>query len=223
MAGRQHPRPPDLARDTHGVRSSHAVPAPAFRALPATTFTDPGSTRGPGRTQSPSRRDDGVIRTIPLSPKTSCVKPQAGIAAGGLPSSAARSVLRTALWVTVAPAIRWVAVRSGRGPDGSGMVTVMCCCSAVSWGVPVCRQAPEEGKERGRGCASRGGGCGRGRGQRRTGQPPTGSSASRSGPGWRVRCAAACCMPSETRRRCACRCAATGACPPSAAIASRCG
>ena len=54
-----------------------------------------------------------------------------GVAAGGLLSSAARSALRAALWVTAAPAIRWVAVTSGRGPEGVGMVTVMCCCRAV--------------------------------------------------------------------------------------------
>ena len=47
------------------------------------------------------------------------------VADGGVPSSAARSALRAARWVTAVPAIRWVAVRSGRGPDGPGMVTVM--------------------------------------------------------------------------------------------------
>ena len=46
----------------------------------------------------------------------------------GLPSSASRSALRAAGSVTAAPAIRWVAARSGRGPDELGMVTVMCCC-----------------------------------------------------------------------------------------------
>jgi hypothetical protein len=34
------------------------------------------------------------------------------------------------LGLTAAPAIRWVAARSGTGPDGVGMVTVMCCCRA---------------------------------------------------------------------------------------------
>jgi hypothetical protein len=42
--------------------------------------------------------------------------------------SAAR---RAAGVVTAAPAIRWVAARSGQEPHGSGMVTVMCCCSPV--------------------------------------------------------------------------------------------
>jgi hypothetical protein len=56
-----------------------------------------------------------------------------GIAAVGVPSSAARSALRAALRVTASPAIRWVAGRSGRGPDGPGTVTSTCCCR------PVCR------------------------------------------------------------------------------------
>ena len=43
-----------------------------------------------------------------------------GLADVGLPSSAARSALRAARGVTAAPAIRWVAARSGTGPDGSG-------------------------------------------------------------------------------------------------------
>jgi hypothetical protein len=38
--------------------------------------------------------------------------------------------LRAARWVTVAPAIRWVAARSGTGPDELGMITVMWRCSA---------------------------------------------------------------------------------------------
>src|SRR5947209_13960511 len=50
----------------------------------------------------------------------------AGVADVGLRSSAARSVLRAALRVTAAPAIRWVAAMSGTGPDGVGMVTVRC-------------------------------------------------------------------------------------------------
>jgi hypothetical protein len=53
------------------------------------------------------------------------------IADAGLLSSAARSALRAARGVTVAPAIRWVARTSGRGPDVVGMVTAMCCCSPV--------------------------------------------------------------------------------------------
>jgi hypothetical protein len=66
------------------------------------------------------------------------------IAAGGWLPSAARSALRAALWVTAAPAIRWVARMSGRGPDGSGTVTAMCCCRPVwragSYGVWDCQQ-----------------------------------------------------------------------------------
>jgi hypothetical protein len=66
------------------------------------------------------------------------------IAAGGWLSSAARSAVRAALWVTAAPAIRWVARMSGRGPDGSGTVTAMCCCRPVwragSYGVWDCQQ-----------------------------------------------------------------------------------
>ena len=46
------------------------------------------------------------------------------LADGGLRSSAGRSALRAALRVTAAPAIRWVAARSGMGPDAVGMVTV---------------------------------------------------------------------------------------------------
>jgi hypothetical protein len=71
-------------------------------------------------------------------------QPPGVIADVGLPSSAARSALRAALWVTAALAIRWVAARSGRGPDGVGMVTVMCCCRARwragSYGIRSCQQ-----------------------------------------------------------------------------------
>ena len=66
-----------------------------------------------------------------------------GLAAAGLPSSAARSALRAALRVTAAPAIRWVAAVSGRGPEGVGMVTVTWRCSAWwragSYGTPSCQ------------------------------------------------------------------------------------
>lgn len=58
-------------------------------------------------------------------------QPPAWIADVGWPSSALRSALRAALWVTTAPAIRWVAGMSGWGPDGVGMVTAMCCCRPV--------------------------------------------------------------------------------------------
>ena len=67
----------------------------------------------------------------------------AGLADGGLLSSAARSALRAALRVTAAPAIRWVAARSGTGPDGVGMVTVTWRCSARwragSYGMRSCQ------------------------------------------------------------------------------------
>ena len=67
----------------------------------------------------------------------------AGLADVGLPSSAARSALRAALRVTAAPAIRWVAARSGTGPDEVGIVTVTCRCSARwragSYGTPSCQ------------------------------------------------------------------------------------
>jgi hypothetical protein len=62
-------------------------------------------------------------------------QPPTEIVDAGLLSSAGRSARWAALWVTAVPAIRWVAARSGRGPDGVGMVTVMCCCSPVwRWG-----------------------------------------------------------------------------------------
>ena len=57
-------------------------------------------------------------------------QPPSALADVDLPSSAARSALSAALWVTAAPAIRWVAARSGTGPDAVGMVTVTCRCSA---------------------------------------------------------------------------------------------
>ena len=52
------------------------------------------------------------------------------IADVGLLSSGSRSALRAACSVTAAPSIRWVAARSGTGPDGVGMVSVQCCCRA---------------------------------------------------------------------------------------------
>ena len=47
-------------------------------------------------------------------------QPRRAIADVGLPSSALRSALRAARWVTAAPAIRWVAAASGRGPTRRG-------------------------------------------------------------------------------------------------------
>jgi hypothetical protein len=71
-------------------------------------------------------------------------QPPSAVADAGLPSSASRSALRAASSVTAAPAIRSVAARSGRGPDGVGMVTAMCCCRprwrAGSYGVRSCQQ-----------------------------------------------------------------------------------
>ena len=47
-------------------------------------------------------------------------QPPCVVADVGLPSSASRSSLRSALWVTAAPSIRWVAAVSGREPDELG-------------------------------------------------------------------------------------------------------
>jgi len=57
-------------------------------------------------------------------------QPPGGIADVGLSSSASRSALRATGSVTAAPSIRWMAGRSGTGPDGVGTVTVQCCCRA---------------------------------------------------------------------------------------------
>ncbi len=80
----------------------------------------------------------------PRAPALHDINLLGGVADVGLPSSAARSALRAALRVTAAPAIRWVAARSGTGPDGVGMVTVTCRCSARcragSYGVWSCQQ-----------------------------------------------------------------------------------
>ena len=57
-------------------------------------------------------------------------QPPSALADVDLPSSAARSALSGRPWVTAAPVIRWVAARSGTGPDAVGMVTVTCRCSA---------------------------------------------------------------------------------------------
>ena len=71
-------------------------------------------------------------------------QPRSAIADVGLPSSALRSALRAARWVTAAPAIRWVAAVSGRGPDEVGIVTVAWRCSARwragSYGTRSCQQ-----------------------------------------------------------------------------------
>jgi hypothetical protein len=52
-------------------------------------------------------------------------------------------LVRAARWVTAAPAVRWVAARSGTGPDEVGMVMVMWRCSARcragSYGVRFCQ------------------------------------------------------------------------------------
>ena len=61
-------------------------------------------------------------------------QPPSAVADAGLPSSASRSALRAASSVTAAPAIRSVAARSGRGPDGVGMVTAMCGSSSLRVG-----------------------------------------------------------------------------------------
>ena len=57
----------------------------------------------------------------------------------GLPSSASRSALRAAVSVTAAPSIRWVAARSGQGPDlvdGDGDVVLQgAVAGGVVWGV----------------------------------------------------------------------------------------
>ena len=57
-----------------------------------------------------------------------CHQPSGVLAGVGLPSSASRLALRATGSVTASPAIRWVAARSGLGPDELGMVTAMCCC-----------------------------------------------------------------------------------------------
>jgi hypothetical protein len=47
-------------------------------------------------------------------------QPPSALADVGLPSSASRSALRAALWVTAAPVIRWVAAVSAGGPTRWG-------------------------------------------------------------------------------------------------------
>jgi hypothetical protein len=75
-------------------------------------------------------RADGWRRRSVCRPRRPVSTLYAGVANVGLLSSASRSVLRAARWVTAAPAIRWVAARSGMGPDVVGIVTVTCRCSA---------------------------------------------------------------------------------------------
>ena len=69
-----------------------------------------------------ARRGEGQSeRECPVGDGDVLCQASAWIADVGWLSSAARSALRAARWVTAAPPIRWVAVRSGRGPDGLGM------------------------------------------------------------------------------------------------------
>lgn len=111
------------------------------------------------------------------------------------------------LRVTAAPAIAWVAARSGTGPEVVGMVTVMCRCSSggrrghmVIYGTLSCQQGhttryqarPEVRGARGWSCP-RGGGsveilC--------PGVPSDGCCQ----PACRTQRVAACCRPSETTR-----------------------
>ena len=133
----------------------------------------------------------------------------AWIADGVLRSSASRSALRAALRVTVAPAIRWVAARSGTGPDSVGMVTVTCW--AVGRTVRLTTlpaTAPcniRSDTTRARGCAARAGGHGRGRGLGRRDAAPRGASGECCQPGCRTRSAGPCCSPGESTLLCACR------------------
>ena len=106
--------------------------------------------------------------------------------------------------VTAAPSIRWVAARSGRGPDGVGMVTVMCCCRrAVAGGVVggvVLPAAPEDAAPgAAEGADARAGGRGRGRGRRRSGRRPRGASGGCCRPACRTRSAGACCSAQRKR------------------------
>ena len=76
--------------------------------------------------------------------------------------------------------MRWVARRSGRGPDGVGMVTVMCCCRArVAGGVVrgvVCQQRQMIRLQARPRVRSARWWCGRGRGRWRRGLRPRGAS-----------------------------------------------
>jgi hypothetical protein len=117
--------------------------------------------------------------------------------------------------VTAAPAIRWVAARSGWGPEVVGMMTVMCCCSARwragSYGTPSCqhchtiRHQARPRVRSARGCVARGGDRGRGRGRRRRGPAPRGASGGCCQPACRTRSVGACCSPSESTLLCVCR------------------
>ena len=112
--------------------------------------------------------------------------------------------------VTAAPSIRWVAARSGRAPDGVGMVTVhVLLQAAVSGGVVGGAVLPAAatrcGTRRGRGCVARGGARGRGRGRRRSGLAPRGASGGCCRPACRTRHVAACCSPIGSWLSCACR------------------
>ena len=79
----------------------------------------------------------------------------------------------------------------GQGPDGVGMVTVMCCCRARwragSYGSGPASSATRSGTTRARGCAARGGGRGRGRARRRRGLAPRGASGGCCRPACRTR------------------------------------
>lgn len=73
---------------------------------------------------APRRRPllPSAIAEVPPSRERRPVSTSVVVAGCGLPASAARSVLRAARWVTAAPAIRSVAARLGRRPDGVGIV-----------------------------------------------------------------------------------------------------
>jgi hypothetical protein len=77
----------------------------------------------------------GATRTgtgaIAASPKTSCVNLGSVWRLPACCQALRARPLRAAVRVTAALAMRWVAVRSGRGPDGLGIVTVRCCCRPV--------------------------------------------------------------------------------------------
>ena len=127
-------------------------------------------------------------------------QPPSGIADVVLPSSASRSALRAALWVTAVPSIRWVAAVSGWGPDAAGIVTETCCCRprwrAGSYGVRPCEHATPRDTRRVRGRGWRAGGRGRGRSRGRSDQRPRGASGGWSRPGCKPRRAGVCCTPS---------------------------
>jgi hypothetical protein len=64
-----------------------------------------------------------TMDAAPPASKTSCVNLERELRLAACRQALSRPALR----VTVSPAIRCVAARSGRGPDGVGIVTSMCC------------------------------------------------------------------------------------------------